>query len=212
MNRKTLHLVLAVACLLIWTVAGVRIANAEDGREPGDPRTPTFHGSYTGRTVGPWIGANSWHYNGPGISIGSPLSTDPMAEFTDWKALHLARLASVAETKLENIQFAFDKSDIEQQYETDLDFVSRLLLENPEVSLTLSGHTDAVGSNEYNDKLADERADAVRDALVERGVPTERLATLGFGESRLLDAVTTALRANRRVEVEVSIEEPVYLD
>jgi len=201
-----------VVAVLAWATVCVRIAKAADGREPGDPRTPTFSGSYTGRTAGPWIGGNSLPYSGVGISIVPPVMTDPMSAFTDWQALHLARLGTVAETTLENIQFGFDKTVIEQEFESDLDFVSRLLIENPEVSLTLSGHTDAVGSDEYNDALADRRADAVLNALVERGVPTERLTAVGFGESNPLDLVTTALRANRRVEVEVTIEVPVYLD
>ena len=209
--QLTLLVVLVVLALLLVT-APAWSAKAANGREPGDPRVPTFSGFYTGRTAGPWIGGNSWPHSGPGISIVPPVMVNPMAAFTDWKGLHLARLGTVAETALENIQFGFDKTVIEQKFESDLDFVSRLLIENPEVSLTLSGHTDAVGSVEYNDALADRRAAAVLDALVERGVPTERLTAVGFGESNPLDLVTTALRANRRVEVEVTIEVPVYLD
>jgi outer membrane protein OmpA-like peptidoglycan-associated protein len=212
MNRRTLNLIAVAFAVVVWICAIALIAQAEDGREPGDPRQPVLSGAYTGRTMGPSIGANTWNYNGTGIAIGFPRFNDPTAQFTDWQSLHFARLAEVAEAKLENIQFDFDKSEIEQQYETDLDFVSRLLTENPEVSLTLSGHTDAMGSDEYNDALADRRADAVRDALVERGVAADRLTTAGFGKSRLLDPVTSALRANRRVEVEVAIEMPVYLD
>jgi len=209
MGRKTLLSILMVIAVLIWTVAIVRIANAV---EPGDPRLPGIMGSYSGAYNGPFTGATRTSPNGTGIVIRTPNYADPTAVFTDWRALHLARLGSVAETKLEGIQFGFDKTVIEQHYESDLDFVARFLVENPEVSLTLSGHTDAVGSNEYNDALADRRADAVRNALVERGVPADRLTTAGFGESSPVEAVLTALRANRRVVVEVTVEVPTYLE
>ncbi len=187
----------ALAILLV--MVGFQIAVADDV----DPRITTFT---TGVTVGPSHGGNSWPYTGSGTSIAIPRRSDDgtVGQFMDWRTLRLNRLASVAETKLENIQFGFDEDEIEQRYETDLDFVSRLLVENPEISLTLSGHTDLVGTIEYNNVLANRRAGAVRDALVGRGVPSSRLTTLGFGESSPLENIASALRANRRVEVEVT--------
>ena len=212
MGRKTLLMILMVVAALIWTVAFVRIAKADGGREPGDPRTPTFTGSYTGRTIGPWIGGNSWPYSGPGISITPPVAGDPMAAFMDWRALHVARVASLTETVIESIEFGLDRVDIEEKFASDLDAVAVLLLSNPEISLILAGHTDLSGSASHNDVLADRRADSVRNALVDRGVPAERLTTVGFGESSPLDSVLTPLRANRRVEVQVQIEMPTYLE
>jgi OOP family OmpA-OmpF porin len=106
------------------------------------------------------------------------------------------------------LHFAFDSAEIAQRYETDLDFVARILLDNPEVSLTLAGHTDLVGTDAYNDVLADRRADSVLNALVERGVPAERLTTTGFGESAPTELILGPSITNRRVEVVPTLDLP----
>ena len=64
------------------------------------------------------------------------------------------------------------------------------------------GHTDAVGSAEYNMRLGQRRAQAVADALIARGVPVSRIGTVSSrGKTELVVAVATAERRNRRVEV-----------
>jgi OOP family OmpA-OmpF porin len=126
----------------------------------------------------------------------------------DWRALQSTRAHHAAAAVLEGLNFRFDSAEIEQRYETDLDFVARLLLDNPEVSLTLAGHTDLVGTAAYNDVLADRRADSVLNALVERGVPAERLTTTGFGESVPTEMILGPSITNRRVEVIPSLSLP----
>jgi outer membrane protein OmpA-like peptidoglycan-associated protein len=81
--------------------------------------------------------------------------------------------------------------------------VAEALKVNPQfVKLTIAGHTDNVGSEEFNLQLSQQRADRVRDALVDRGVDGDRLVTRGYGETRpRAPNRTPAGRAqNRRVE------------
>jgi outer membrane protein OmpA-like peptidoglycan-associated protein len=172
-----------------------------------DPRVPTFT---TGVTVGPFHGGNSWPHTGVGVAIPFQHRSDDgtVGKFMDWRALQAHRAHAAAVSVLESLHFAFDSAEIAQRYETDLDFVARILLDNPEVSLTLAGHTDLVGTDAYNDVLADRRADSVLNALVERGVPAERLTTTGFGESAPTELILGPSITNRRVEVVPTLDLP----
>jgi outer membrane protein OmpA-like peptidoglycan-associated protein len=84
-----------------------------------------------------------------------------------------------------------------------LDEVASALKKMPDRTLLIEGHTDAVGSEEKNIELSERRAKAVRDYLVSKGVPGERVTTQGVGKSRpIADNSTTEGRAlNRRVEI-----------
>ncbi len=75
--------------------------------------------------------------------------------------------------------------------------------EHPKLTAYIEGHTDSAGPDEINLALSKARAEAVRQALIERGVPPERLAAEGAGESRPIadNATATGRRENRRVEV-----------
>ena len=84
---------------------------------------------------------------------------------------------------------------------------------------TLTGHTDPLGTDAYNQKLSERRADAVRDYLVSKGVPKDKIETLGMGKTQPVPGVTcnqknmkeliACLQPNRRVEVEVVGTRPV---
>ena len=73
-------------------------------------------------------------------------------------------------------------------------------------TIEVAGHTDAQGNDAYNQRLSEERANAVVAALVERGIPTSRLAPKGYGETKPLDPGSSpdALAKNRRIEFGVS--------
>jgi outer membrane protein OmpA-like peptidoglycan-associated protein len=84
-----------------------------------------------------------------------------------------------------------------------LDRVAQVLLEHPEISLVIEGHTDAEGGPTYNQALSRARAEAVRRYLIDSGVPEQRLVAQGFGASRPMGSNTTeqGRERNRRVEV-----------
>ena len=86
--------------------------------------------------------------------------------------------------------------------------VSGIILGHPGLKIAVEGHTDSVGGDEYNMKLSDNRAAAVRDFLVAQGVPPSAVSSQGFGKTMpVADNATAAGRQqNRRVELVVSGE------
>ena len=172
-----------------------------------DPRVPIFT---TGITLGPWTGGSSWPHTGVGFGIHQYDRSDngTVSKFMDWRTLQAHRVHAAAVAALERVYFEFDSAEIGQHNESDLDFVARILAENPEISLTLEGHTDLVGSNEYNETLSARRAYAIFNALVERGVSAERMTFDGFGESEPIDLIPGESLVNRRVEVIPSFDLP----
>lgn len=86
-----------------------------------------------------------------------------------------------------------------------LNQVAEALLQLPDRILVIEGHTDARGNDSYNFELSQQRAEAVRNYLIERGYPGEKIQVLGLGKSRpIADNATAEGRANnRRVEIVV---------
>jgi outer membrane protein OmpA-like peptidoglycan-associated protein len=102
--------------------------------------------------------------------------------------------------------FDFDKSVIKREYLPYIQQAARILINHPDVPVILAGHTDYVGSEEYNYGLGLRRADSVRRELIRNGVDSSRLSTSSFGETQPIDTNQTASgRArNRRVEIHVT--------
>ena len=83
--------------------------------------------------------------------------------------------------------------------------VNQLKADNKNVFIEIQGHTDSVGSDPYNMKLGEERAEAVRRYLSENGIPLHRISTISYGKSRpIAENTTKAGRSkNRRVVIQV---------
>lgn len=105
---------------------------------------------------------------------------------------------------LKNIQFEFDSHSLMPVSYHDLDKVVAYMLEHPDVSVRLMGHTDDVGDDDYNLRLSASRAASAAAYLGSKGVSERRIATSGYGERQPLVPATTdeAREKNRRVEVE----------
>lgn len=106
---------------------------------------------------------------------------------------------------LTGVNFKFDRAEIEPKAATILSEAAEALDGNPAVDVHIEGHTDSVGSDAYNLRLSQRRADAVRDYLVRQGIAASRLTTLGVGEARPVMPNDTAEGRfqNRRVEFHV---------
>ena len=89
---------------------------------------------------------------------------------------------------------------------TEIDRVAGVLNRYPETLIRVEGHTDSVGSEEYNMDLSFRRANSVRDLLVQRGVNISRIETVGFGETKPVatNATEAGRQLNRRVEIKVA--------
>jgi outer membrane protein OmpA-like peptidoglycan-associated protein len=100
------------------------------------------------------------------------------------------------------VRFAFDSADILPAARTQLDALAEGIKLLPrESTVTVEGHTDAVGSDAYNLELSRVRARAVRDYLVQRhGIDAARLKTAAYGEARPIEAFDPNAALNRRVQ------------
>ena len=94
-------------------------------------------------------------------------------------------LASItAPVLINNIFYDFDKATLRPESEQALDELVRLLNENPNVTIELSSHTDNRGSDTYNERLSQRRAESVVNYLIEHGIAADRLSPVGYGEGR----------------------------
>jgi len=106
---------------------------------------------------------------------------------------------------LRGINFSSGKSTILPEGYAILDQVVEVLKANKDVKVEISGHTDAVGSASYNQRLSEARAQSVRQYLIEHGLDASRLVARGYGESKPIAPNTTreGRAQNRRIEFTV---------
>ncbi len=106
---------------------------------------------------------------------------------------------------LQGITFAFDSAEIRPEDEPLLDVAAEQLRSNADVRVQIVGHTDAKGTEEYNQGLSERRARSVADYLSRNGIARERLEIEGRGESEPVTSNDTAdgRAQNRRVELDV---------
>lgn len=102
----------------------------------------------------------------------------------------------------QTVYFEFNRAVIRPQSFPLLDTVAQVMRDFPDITVEVQGHTDDRGRDEYNLRLSGERAEAVRQYLIQAGIAAERMTSRGYGESRPIDSNRTAAgRArNRRVE------------
>ena len=84
---------------------------------------------------------------------------------------------------VENIFYDFDKATLRPESKEALDEMAQILRDNPEVTIELGAHTDRKGSDEYNIRLSERRAQSVVDYLIAAGIDMARLSPKGYGES-----------------------------
>jgi OmpA-OmpF porin, OOP family len=110
--------------------------------------------------------------------------------------------------------FDYNKSELRPSVRLELDtFIAKINEMNPE-SITVTGHTDRLGSDSYNQELSESRAQSVKDYMISMGIPTESIYALGKGETEpvtksddckdnRMDQLIVCLQPNRRVEAQV---------
>ena len=85
---------------------------------------------------------------------------------------------------VKDVYFDYDKADVRADQQAVVQANAAFLQQHPSMSVTLEGHCDERGSTEYNLALGDNRASAVKNALVAAGVPTDRIKTVSFGKEK----------------------------
>jgi outer membrane protein OmpA-like peptidoglycan-associated protein len=155
------------------------------------------------------------------LSMGAPAQTDPAAAEAEGKFVQSLRNRSTRSLSMgEREQIAGivkdkPKIDLEINFDYNSDRISvRSLasvqalgraLANPELkgsTFIVAGHTDAAGSDSYNQDLSERRADSIKRYLVEKsGIAAADLVTVGYGKTRLKDPANPLAEVNRRVQV-----------
>jgi len=178
-------------------VAGGTAAGLGVGLGADDPSDAEIAGSAVGGTlVGGLLGWLVAHNvceepeAPPPAPVAAPPPPPPPAKGT--------KLGTVGEA-----YFDFDKAHLKPGAEDVLRDAVRTLKDNPSVHAEIAGHTDSIGSDAYNMKLSERRAEAVKRYLVEQGIDASRLDVRGYGESHpIADNKTKQGRAqNRRAEI-----------
>ena len=107
---------------------------------------------------------------------------------------------------LQAIYFDYDQSVIRADQKSTLEASAALISSNNWKLITIQGHTDERGSEEYNLALGERRADSVRQYLLNLGIPPEKLSTVSFGENDPSETGSgeSAWRWNRRVEFQAT--------
>jgi OmpA-OmpF porin, OOP family len=138
------------------------------------------------------------------ISVSKNLDLSVTGAYKELKNedLSLAPIEANVLVQLYNVFFEFGRATLTTESSFELDRMATLLATNPNMVIEVQGHTDNVGGEEANLKLSQARADAVRDYILKKKIPQERIRSVGFGESKPKDSNATSegQAKNRRVE------------
>jgi outer membrane protein OmpA-like peptidoglycan-associated protein len=181
----------------------------------------TVIGATLGTVVGAGVGYAIGGKKGAAIGAGSGLLVGGLAgnqigKYMDnqekelQQALAYAEAASIQReqdvltvTFKSDFMFDIDSAIVKQGAYDEIDRVAQILIKYPQTSISIEGHTDSTGSEDYNLGLSNKRALAVKDALVDRNVDPARLQIIGFGEAKPVAGNDTEAgrQMNRRVKV-----------
>lgn len=104
----------------------------------------------------------------------------------------------------DRVFFAFDRSDLSAQAQSTLDAQAAWLAAFPAVTITIEGHADERGTDDYNLALSARRAAAARDYLIAKGIAAGRIETIAYGETRpIATGANEAAWAQNRVAITV---------
>ena len=123
-----------------------------------------------------------------------------MRELSDLKAKQTERGIVLT---IGDVLFAVGKANLSSEAMRSVDKLGEFLQKNPKRNVLIEGHTDSTGSDELNMTLSQNRVDAVKDALVEKGIGTDRITPKGYGKMYPVatNDTSTGRQQNRRVEV-----------
>lgn len=193
---------------------------AEDGTETDRSRT------VGGAVIGGIIGGILAHNTGSGSSgrtavgvVGGAAVGAAIGNAMDKKEAQIRQISSEREAQAMEVErlrddllrisvsseasFDFDRSEIKPEFKPTLDKVASVLRDDPNVRITIIGFTDSVGSDDYNQRLSERRAQATANYLISRGVSASQILARGLGEAepRASNATADGRAQNRRVEI-----------
>ena len=174
------------AAVRLTTLSDTTVLYAAQSSDDGFIETPLTEGDYIAHLTG----------------TGYMPKDDTLHFVRDTFDLYMQHIKEGIKVKIENLFFATNKTYILPQSEQAMADLAEFLLLNPSVTIHITGHTDAVGSDEANQILSEGRANAVRADLIKRGIAPERMTAEGKGEREFVADNDTeeGRQLNRRVE------------
>jgi outer membrane protein OmpA-like peptidoglycan-associated protein len=139
------------------------------------------------------------------VSQNSALNQKLLKMEEDLKLL-ATKKEGVVNASFESIEFQFGSRELTPASAKIMDQIANILINNSYwTGLKISGHTDAIGTTQFNQKLSEERAFAVKKYLLAKGVPSTNVVAIGWGENKPIDTNDTpeGRQNNRRVEFEM---------
>ncbi|MDO9511501.1 MAG: OmpA family protein [Bacteroidales bacterium] len=124
--------------------------------------------------------------------------------------LNMQQPTGTAVIKLDKIYYAYDKCNINSRAAEELNRLVKLMYDFPDMIIELSSHTDCRGSNAYNEKLSQCRADAAVEYILSKGIKSEKIKAKGYGEEKLVNNCGDGIECtekqhqeNRRTEFKI---------
>jgi len=202
-----------VAVFLSFALLICLFSCAAQSRQQRGATTGVLIGAATGAILGQVIGRDTEATligTGIGAAIGG-LGGHQIGAYMDRQeqelrsAIAASEAASIHRTQdvltatfKSDFFFDFDSSTLKPGAYTEIGRVAEVLKRYPRTTIRVEGHTDATGPETYNQQLSERRAEAVANALIQRGIDPRRIYTAGFGESQ---TISSSNAANRRVNI-----------
>jgi len=173
-----------------------------DNVEAGTAKSNSFDGNY--KIILPYGKKYSFQASNSGYySISNYLD---LSEINNYKEMNInieMKPVEIGEIiRMNNIFFDFNEATLKTESYMELNRVVKLLSDNSNIEIELSGHTDNIGTDEYNLNLSKLRADAVTSYLVAKGINGVRISTIGYGKNNPVSTNDSeeGRQLNRRVE------------
>ena len=220
MRHKTAITSMFVACLaLLASSCASYTGQTNDPNDPNRTRNNALIGAGIGAVAGllsggdaterrqrAMVGAGVGGLAGGAIGAYQDRQEAELRRQTAGTGVEVSRDGDVIKLNLpDGVTFDFGKANLKSQFYPALDNVANTLAEFNQTIVEVSGHTDSIGSDAANQTLSMQRANAVGNYLIGRGLVRERFEIVGFGETRpaASNDNDSGRALNRRVEIRV---------
>ena len=216
MNRPTIKTLAVAACLSTF-LAGCATYDAQGNDEHARARRGALIGAAIGTAAGllsgdsaverrqhAMVGAGIGALAGGAIGNYQDRQEAELRRETAGTGVNVSRQGDVITLNLpDGVTFDFNRTEVKPQFYPALSTIAGTLREYNQTIVEVSGHTDSIGSDAVNQRISEQRAQAVASYLVAQGVQPARIETVGMGKRfPIADNATEAGRSmNRRVEI-----------
>lgn len=168
------------------------VAGAIIGNQGGNNQAGAVVGAVVGGAIGGAVGHNMDKQEEelrqiPGVEVSRPSETEIEVKMTS------------------DVLFDYDSAALRPESRDTLRDLAQNFAKYPDNVIEVDGHTDSMGSDDYNQRLSDRRADAVSAYLIDQGVPSSQISARGFGEMepKATNDTPEGRQLNRRVEIHI---------